>query len=372
MKLQSKKKSIWSSFKNAYLKNHNLKLFWKNLDKKKISSEFCKIMNIYINSESYSWSSRFWRRLVINHLKVITLQNIEISEGFIEKEYFTFTYFNESIIKDACAAIENNTINLNVNLFKKQKNFSYEESLNHNIILYLLYENIKNRPVFKNFQKILERKKNFNQERPSLLFNRQQITQDDLNSLYEYEKIEKMLTETSVKKNSFLEIGAGSGRTTATILSMIKDIKYVVADIPPAVYYSYNNIKKLFPEKKIKLGFEAKDQAELLEIYNKNDVIFIFPHQIEMLPDKIFDISIAIDCLHEMEKKIVEKYVTKFERVSDLFYFKVWEYAGLPNSFYESYSIHKNSDYFIKDKWVNIFKEKCIFPSNYYHVGYKF
>jgi len=73
-----------------------------------------------------------------------------------------------------------------------------------------------------------------------------------------------------------------------------------------------------------------------------------------------------------MEGKIVEKYILNFERVSQCLYFKVWEYAGLPNSFYKQYSVHNKKDYFIKEEWEEVFKERCIFPSNYYQLGYKF
>ena len=61
-------------------------------------------------------------------------------------------------------------------------------------------------------------------------------------------------------------------------------------------------------DKKVKFDFHIQNQNELLDIIEKNDVVYIFPHQIEFFPKKFFDISIAIDCLHEMEKKIVEKY----------------------------------------------------------------
>ena len=104
-------------------------------------------------------SSKFWRRLTINHLKVISLKSFQQSQDDLGKEYFTFTSFNESVIGNACKFIEKNTVDLKINIFKKHKNFTYEESINHNIILYLLYENIKNRPVFKNFEKIIHRKK---------------------------------------------------------------------------------------------------------------------------------------------------------------------------------------------------------------------
>ena len=76
MELQSKKKSLWSSFKNAYLKSYNLKKFYKKIDKKNIPSELNETFNHFLNSQSYEWSSNFWRRLVINHLKLITSKNL--------------------------------------------------------------------------------------------------------------------------------------------------------------------------------------------------------------------------------------------------------------------------------------------------------
>ena len=372
MKLQSKKRSIWSTFKNAYLRTHNLKSFWNKLNKENLPEELKKTLDLFIKSNSYEWSSKFWRRLVINHLKVISLKSFQKSQDDLGKEYFTFTHFNESIVKNACQLIEKNTVDLKVNIFKKQKNFSYEESINHNVLLYLLYENIKNKAVFKNFEKISPKKKNLIQDKPTLNINNEEISQDDLNSLFEYEKISYLLEKVENKKNNFLEIGSGSGRTTQTILAVRDNIKYMVADIPPAINISFNNIKSLFPEKKISFAFEAKNQKDLLEIFEKNDVTYIFPHQIEMLPKKLFDVSIAIDCLHEMEEKIVKRYISNFENVSSSFYFKVWENAGLPNSFYKSYSIHNKKDYFIEEEWKEIFKERCIFPSNYYQLGYIF
>ena len=58
----------------------------------------------------------------------------------------------------------------------------------------------------------------------------------------------------------------------------------MVADIPPAINFAYNNIKNLFPEKKVNFAFESINQEDLLKLIDKNDVTYIFPHQIEMLP----------------------------------------------------------------------------------------
>ena len=42
-----KSKSFWSTFKNAYLRQKNLKKFWLNLDKKNLSPEVVKITDLF-------------------------------------------------------------------------------------------------------------------------------------------------------------------------------------------------------------------------------------------------------------------------------------------------------------------------------------
>ena len=199
-----------------------------------------------------------------------------------------------------------------------------------------------------------------------------EITQDNLNSLMEYEQIERLLGKLSVRKNRFLEIGAGSGRTAKTILSINDNSKYVIADIPPAINICLNNLRASFPRKKIAKAFKINDQIDLNTTLEKNDILFIFPHQIRLFPKKTFDITLAIDCLHEMEKKTIKNYMVNFEHVSKLLYFKVWEHAGLPYAFYQNYSVHKKDDYFIKDSWIEHFKERCIYPSKFFELGYEF
>ena len=368
----SKAKSKWSTFKNAYFRDRNLKTFWKKLNKEKIPNDFISVMNSFVNSQSYEWSSKFWRHLTMNHLKIISGKDYKNFENIIAQEYFTFTYLNELIIKDACEKIEEKKLNLKTDLFKKQEGYTFVESINHNIIILLLYENIREKKVFKYFKQIHERKKNNKIDKPFLSIDNYDITQDDLNSLFEYQEIENLTQSIDKKNNFFIEIGAGSGRTASTFLSINNNSKYVIADIPPAINISSNNLSRTFPEKKIKHCFEINNTQDLMEELNKNDVLFIFPHQIELFSKKTFDLAIAVDCLHEMEEKIVAKYMNSFENVAKGLYFKVWENASLPYSFYKTYSVHKREDYFIKDTWNELLKKRCLFPSNFFHVGYKF
>ena len=372
MKTQSKKNSWWGTFKNSYLKTQNLKKFYKKLDKTNLQPELKETTNLFLKSESYEWSSKFWRKMVIDQLRLISSKGLKDTKEILDRNYFIWTHVNNDQIENAIKLIEKKKINLNVNIFEKYKNYSYEESLNHNVILLLLYENLRKKPVFKNLEKICKRNENFFKDKPSLLLESLKVSQDDLNSLFEYEKIENIFTRLKNKKKNFLEIGAGSGRTCQTIMSINEDIKYVIADIPPALNVAYTNIKGLFPEKKISFGFDINSERQFLEFYSKNDLIFIFPHQIKFIPDKFIDISIAINCLHEMEERIVARYMKYFEKKTYSLYFKVWENAGLPNSYYKYYSVHNQDDYFINDKWLEVFKERCIFPSNFYQLGYIF
>ena len=371
-KLQAKKKSFWSTFKNAYLRQKNLKTFWSKLDKANLSEELIETFNLYLNSESYNWSSKYWRHLIMLHINLIASGKYKNYENIMARHYFTWTEVDEDLIKDSCKAIQHSKFNLNVNLFKKQDNLNFTGSINHNLILLLLYENIKLKKVSKYLNQLNKLKKNNSVIENSLNINGLEITQDNLNSLMEYEQIERLLGKLSVKKNRFLEVGAGSGRTATIILSINDNAKYVIADLPPAVNVSLDNLKTSFPNKKITKVFELNNQDDLNIALEKNDILFVFPHQIKFFPKKTFDISIAIDCLHEMEKRVIKDYMVNFEHVSKLLYFKVWEHAGLPYAFYQNYSVHKKDDYFIKDSWIEHFKERCIYPSKFFELGYEF
>ena len=83
----------------------------------------------------------------------------------------------------------------------------------------LLYENIKGKQVFKYLNQ-LSKLKNNNLIEHSLNIENLEVSQDNLNSLMEYEKIEKLINKLSAKKNRFLEVGAGSGRTAKVVLSV--------------------------------------------------------------------------------------------------------------------------------------------------------
>ena len=68
-----------------------------------------------------------------------------------------------------------------------------------------------------------------------------------------------------------------------------------------------------FSGKKIAKSFSSSTQEQLMNDLEENDILFIFPHQISIC-SKFFDISIAVDCLHEMDETTVKKYISSFEK----------------------------------------------------------
>ena len=87
-----------------------------------------------------------------------------------------------------------------------------------------------------------------------------------------------------------------------------QNLRYIICDIPPAIFISYKRLKKTFPDKKIKFLFNYKNEKSLMDEINNNDISFIFPHQLKLFSKKFFDLVLAIDCLHEMDKKTVKLY----------------------------------------------------------------
>ena len=149
MEAQSPPKSVWSTFKNAYLRRRNLRSFWNKLDKSNLSEELINTINLFLKSESYNWTSKFWRHLIIKHLRFLSDKSASKNyQNKISQEYYGFTFFNESMIKEACEKIKENKIELNANIFKKHEDFSITESINYNLILLILYRRHRLREGF--------------------------------------------------------------------------------------------------------------------------------------------------------------------------------------------------------------------------------
>ena len=353
---------------------HNFKRFWsRNSNNSLIEKNLKEITDLFVNSESYNFVSNYWNYLSIKNFKqIINHGGIKNYANTIAKNYYYFDHFEENEIKHTCEKIKNDLINFKFNLFKKQEYLNYGESIHYNTVVALLYLNLKKKRIFEKLKDLSDKGYlGFND--PFLEIDNVNLTTDKINALFDYEKIDKFVKLQNIK--SILEIGAGSGRTSQAIMTFNQDLRYIISDIPPAIFISYTRLKKTFPDKKIKFLFNYNNEKSLMDEINNNDISFIFPHQMKDIQNKSIDLTLAIDCIHEMDKKTIKNYFHQINKFSNLFYFSVWKKTIVPYSGIFTKTSNQldyyNNDYPISDNWKKTFEEDLIFPSNFISVGFE-
>jgi len=354
----------------------NFKKFWKNTSKSNLPQELIEITEKFILSDSFKYTSNFWHSININIYKQLIKAEINRYTKNIDDQHFNI--FANSIsdiyknslnyqIKDALKNVENIKINYKINLFKKHYLLDYDQSYKYNHLVILLYENLRKFDEF-NLLKSLNNE-TFND--PFLEVEGVKITLNKIGALLGYHSITS-IPSFSRPNNIILEMGAGLGGIAEVILSNNEKFKYVICDIPLSVFISYSRLKKAFPKKKISLCFDIKDKADMMNKLLNNDILFIFPHQLQFFEKKTFDIFIAIGCLCEMDKKTIKKYMNYVDTLSKYLYFEVWDNTKVPFSIVKNkLSAYCDSDYSINKNWKKIFIENSIYPSNFVHLCYE-
>ena len=349
--------------------------YWRQIENSEnIDDTLRHLTNVFINSKSYKLVSNYWHILNISDYKSLYMSGMKKYGSTIARNYYTFTriyhdeWYNETInnLKDNPFKIDSSEV------FKKQDGFSLEESINYNYLCYLLFYTLKKTDNFQDLNKLRDKAYlEFND--PFIKIENFNVTTDKIASLLDYRKISKAF---DIKRfNKLLEIGAGSGRTCEAILSLEKNLKYIICDIPPAAYVSYTRLKLAFPNKKISLLIDVNDKSRLEKKIENSDIAFIFPHQLEILSKKTFDLVLAIDCMHEMDKSTINYYFNLINNISTNFYFSIWSKTDVPyskNIFKKKNTLDFNAgDYKIPNNWKSIFKERMDFPSSMLALGFK-
>lgn len=335
--------------------------FWKRFDKSSIPSELREMVAAFVESPDFPKISRYWHYLNANNLEMIAKSGSENYRKDVSLNYYTWTDFSEELaggLFQAAAQSPNSTYS---KLFRQQPGMELVPSVKHNILLVALHAAVMARPIAHRIGEVREQ---VSDSTPHLRIGDIRITQDRLNSLLEFERI-SLLGDFSGWR-TVLEIGAGNGRTAACLMSLVPGLKYVIADIPPALFLSLGNLRGLFPERRVAVGFKATDREQLAALIRDNDLIFIFPNQIRLMGDKSVDLFLAVDCLHEMTRTTIDDYFSQIDRLALNFYMKVWNRTRVP------FDLHHltRDDYPARQHWEKIFDVACVFPSNFSEMGY--
>lgn len=172
------------------------------------------------------------------------------------------------------------------------------------------------------------------------------ISQDLANSILEISSMGSALPVGSV----VAELGAGYGRDAYAMLATNPGIKYVVIDIPPALWVAETYLRRLFPARRI-FAFRDFDNFDEVESeFRASDIAFFLSTQITKLPESFADLVINISSLHEMRPDQIDFYFLQFDRIlkeGGRFYFKQWKRGNVP---FENVTI-KREDYRIPKTW---------------------
>ena len=152
------------------------------------------------------------------------------------------------------------------------------------------------------------------------------ISQDVANSVLEYYSVREQFKAAHTEPVTICELGAGSGRDAFVFCQAFPKCKYIIIDIPPALYISQRYLSSLFPGKKV-FQFRCFDDFEAVRAeFEEADLVFLLPHQGDLLPPKSVDLFLNISSLHEMKLDQISHYLKFIDRLTrGYFYSKQWQ-----------------------------------------------
>jgi hypothetical protein len=158
------------------------------------------------------------------------------------------------------------------------------------------------------------------------------ISQDLANSALEAAAIRRALANGPAR--SFLEIGAGYGRTAYVLLSVFPHSTYTIVDIEPALSISRWYLTQLFPSERLR---------------------FLRPEEALALPTGSIDVALSISSLQEMTTTQLLGYLTLIDRVAagSVVYLK--QLATWSNR--ADNVVLRFSEYPIPERWTLVFRE---------------
>lgn len=300
--------------------------------------------------------SKYWVELNKKNLEQLEKYGYENFKKTIALNYFTW------LVQPADEQIRYLIKNLPVssvvkNVFRalrsrKHEHFSWKQSLYYNFLTYMIWDYVSRNDNEHILDKLYEPNEG---NPPAVYLSKELISQDLANSVLEFKSIMSSIVDKS-SIQTIMELGAGYGRTAFVFLNIIPDLRYIIVDIPPALYLSQRYLSDQFQQKKIFKFKIFNDYSEIQEELDSSNIAFFLPNQLDLLPEKMVDIFINISSLHEMRFDQIEYYFNSIDRLTKKhFYFKQWKKSVIP---FENITIEE-SDYPVRKQWSQIYWREC-------------
>ena len=178
------------------------------------------------------------------------------------------------------------------------------------------------------------------------------ISQDLANSVLEFYSIREVFAPSPKERFTVAELGAGYGRTAHVFLKAFPRCRYIVVDIPPALYIAQYYLTRIFADRKV---FRFRPFLAIDDVRSElddADIVFLLPHQAEMLERKCVRLFINISSLHEMTGDQIAMYLRLIGGLTEgHFYTKQWKVSLNPD---DAISI-RLEDYPIPGTWEQLY-----------------
>jgi len=333
-----------------------------------------KMKNVLLESGSEHLPAKFWIITSEKHVSQLKEKGYENFKKTLALNYFTWVIKTRRIWRDdqlkflllnlPPLAILKNTIRAVKAIFtNKFRHLSFVKLVLYNFLVHMLWDYVSrldNESVLKKIKEPIEGNP------PKIYLKKNLISQDLANSVLEYFAIMEKVNKNEI--NSILELGAGYGRTAYVFLKMIPNVKYIIVDIPPALYVAERYLTNQFRDKKIFKFRDFKYFSEIKEEFEKADIAFFLPFQLALLPPNKSDLFINISSFHEMRLDQIEWYFKLIDSVIRKYvYIKQWKTVRLS---YDGESISEK-DYPIREKWEKIFWRECRVKTRFFEALFK-
>ena len=193
------------------------------------------------------------------------------------------------------------------------------------------------------------------------------ISQDLANAVLELDSIREQFRAAPDAPVRICELGAGYGRNASVFLRAYPRCRYVIVDIPPALFVAQEYLRRLFPERRVFTArcFEdiALHEAEIASA----DIAFLLPHQAARLAAGSFDLFLNISSLHEMTREQIAAYFALIDRLTrGCFYSKQWLVSRNPHDGI----VVRLEDYPVPARWKTLYVRRAKVQRSFFEAMY--
>jgi putative sugar O-methyltransferase len=191
-------------------------------------------------------------------------------------------------------------------------------------------------------------------------------SQDLANSVLEYYSMAEGVDFAGCRRA--LEIGGGYGRDAYVVMKLNPHIQYTLVDIPPALWIAQRYLSSVFPERKVFHVRDFQSYEEVAGEMERASIVFLLPHQLELMPDRRYDLSMNISSFGEMQQAQIAAYFRTLERVTaSRFYMKQWKVSQ--NAF-DNLSLTEEN-YPVGRTWTKVYSRQCAVQTAFFEALYR-